>query len=373
MTAVGFVAADIEGRIIPAHNSVLQPIFDLLSRSGFDCKWGQYSEPWGTISGVDRNSVSCWVTCEPGMPSNQFIDRTFFHPHGLHPTESAYVMARAPNEEYRPWLGYLSPGSYWSGYINSTYTERGDALHAGRLPVTGWAKMDAAFEPNVKEKTIQAHGLDLPYSKTVLYAPTGNWDWASSFDKSIKTILTIFEGLAYNLIVKTGNYAMSFQEYGTLLDYLTKGPKHIRGIHYDANVVPLYTLADAVITDGSSVAWEAIALDKPTIQLNNMIDAVTSLVPGILDCENCPYGAYDPNSKPPLEIRALFKQYPKCRFCGGVEKTGLEGLRETIIRNVENPNEHADIRHEWAKKVNSPCDGHVAERCVAEIRRIAGI
>lgn len=369
MTIIGFVCADIAGKLMDAHRLAIQPIYDALQRQGLDCKWAQYSEPWGQIPGVDRGSVSCWVTCEPGMTSDDYIKRTFFHPHGLHPVEGAYVTARAPYGEYRPWMGYLSPGPYW---VRGISPEKLD-LASGAYPVTGWAKMDSAFVPGAREKAIQQHNLSgLPYAKTVLYAPSGNWHWATSFDKSIEHILTMFQGLAYNLIVKAGDYAMSFANYG-LAQSRISGMNNVRMVHYDADVVPLYVLADAVITDGSSVAWEAIGLDKPTIQLNNMLDPATALVPAIFDCERCPRNAYDPNLRGHDETRAMFKQYSACRACGGVIKSGLPELRDTVINAVEHPEECAEDRRSWARLVNSPVDGHAAERCAEAIRRIAGI
>lgn len=369
MTRIAFVVADIAGKMIPAHQQVIQPIYDILSQQGLDCKWAHYYTPWGTPwTGEDVATIDYFVTCEPGMTRDEYIPKTFFHTHGLHPIEYAYVTARAPYGNFMPWLGYLSPGSYWIKGIS-------DELKAGgHFPLTGWAKMDAAFAPGARERAISEHKLgDLPYSKTVLYAPCGYWDWASSYDASIKTILNIFEGLAYNLIIKTGAYGMDFKEYETTQTYLSQAPKNIRGLHYDSALTPLYTLADMVITDGSSVAWEAIGLDKPTIQLTNMTDSWTATVPALRECERCFYGNALTEGRPYDEIRAGYKHHPDCRFCGGVEKCDLKELREVIVRNMENPNEHAELRRKWANSVNSPCDGHAGERCATEIRRIAGI
>lgn len=343
---VVFVCADKFGTLLPSHKLVIQPIFDLMQIEGYDCRWGQWRTPWGHIDDVEDKDISCFVTGDIGIHHDYLTKRAFFHPHGLHPSEQGYI--------HLGWYGCLLPGEWWRKNLKSN-----------RLPVTGWAKLDVLFKPHIKERTITEYKLNLPYDKTVLYAPTGNWDWATSFDASVFHIIHMFEELPYNLIIKTAEYSESFKKWHEFLNY--SYPKHINHIGENEDLTPLYSLCDLAITDGSSVAWEFIGLDKPTIQLTNMPDPMSALVPAKGDCERCnPVSGYFGGDD-------KFREHEECRTCAGVIKCSLEELRETVICAIENPNEIGDERRRWAAKVNTLIDGHSAERCVNAIKKIAGI
>lgn len=351
MTIVVFVVATGEGGgPINAHRLVIQPIHDLMKSQGYDCRWGRWIDPWGVVEGLDMNTVSCYVTGDTGIRLPEKTAKAFFHPHGLHPMERGYA--------HEFWYGYLAPGEFW---VKSN-------VNHPKMPVCGWAKMDVLFKGSVREEAIVKHGLGgLPNSKTVLYAPSGNWDWASSFDASIMHIIKLFETLPYNLIVKTGDYDQSFMKWSEFSQYFTGAPPHMKRISSSEDLTPLYSLADVVITDGSSVAWEFIALDKPVIQLNNMLDPMSALVPELGCCQTCnPVSGY-------FKGDDRFRQHDICKTCGGVIKCSLQDLKDTVVKAIENPNEYADERRKWAKLVNHPFDGHSTERCVDAIKRIAGI
>lgn len=332
-----------------AHRLVVQPIHDILKAEGHNCFWGQYFAPWGHVPGLDPSQVAFYVTADVGMTYEQ-KRLAFFSPHGLHPSERGHV------DSY--WRGFMAPGEWWISHVGEGQRS------SGKYPVTGWPKFDVLFKLGAREKAVEEHGLGgLPYHRTVLYAPSGNWHWASSFDATIRHIVALFGGLAYNLIVKTGNYAQSFQEYAWLQE--SAKPGNVRVVDSEADVTPLYLLSDVVVTDGSSVAWEAIGLDKPTIQLTNMLDPASACCPGLSDCQACLVGGRGVGEK--------YKSYPECKACGGTIKTDLPGLRDTIMDAVENPGLYAVERRRWAKMVNDRVDGHAAERCVEAIRKLAGI
>lgn len=360
MTTIVFVCADIAGVLMNSHKLVVQPIFDLMRSQGYDCRWGKYSIPWGEVNGLNRGDVTCYVTPDTGIPTPELRAKTFFHPHGLHPIEKG-IMSEL-------WYGCLAPGPWWIWGIGS----KKPCMPENKYAVTGWAKMDVLFKPGIREQTIAKYGLgDLPHQRTVLYAPAGNWDWSTSFDASALHILHMFEGLPYNLLVKTGDYCESFHEWGSFMNYISNAPKHIRHIPYMEDLSPLYLLSDVVITDGTSVMWEAIGLDKPTIQLNNMSDPGSSLAPGISDCEYCHLEDLSPHGE--AMRGAMKKTFPECRVCGGTIKTSLNELRDTVVKAMDSPDEYVAERRKWASIVNSPLDGHAAERCVQAIKRMAGI
>lgn len=333
-----FICADISGTPILSHKLVIQPICDLLSKQGYTCKWGSWN-PWG----IPDDSQVIYVTGDGGVPPEK-KPKTFFHPHGLHPVEKGLGIV----EPY--WKGYLSPGPWWGND------------HHLPMPVCGWAKLDILFKLGLKEETISKYELKMPFERTVLYAPTGNWDWASSFQISIIPLINLFAGLPYNLLIKAGDYADSFQTWVEFRNHPL--PNNIRYIDFREDITPLYLLSDLVITDGSSVAWEFICLDKPVIQLNNMPDPPTALCPSLWDCQNC----YTISSK-----GGKYKTHPECKTCGGTIKSSLEDLRENVTKTMDNPNEFADERRRWAKQINAYVDGKCTERCVDAIKRIAGI
>jgi len=376
LTVVGFVCADIAGKLMNSHRLAIQPIFDLMQAHGYGCHWANWAEPWGQIPGINKDQVACWVTSEPGMTSNDFIKRTFFHPHGLHPTEGAYVTARAPYGDYTPWLGYLGTGEYWLTNIDEA------SRASGSFPITGWAKLDTYFKPGIKEETIRKLNLGLPHAKTVLYAPCGNWHWAASFEKSVMHIIHLFEGLPYNLLIKVGEYAESFTQYVAMRNRLNNGPPNMRLISYQEDVTPLYSLADVVVTDGSSVAWEVIGLDKPVIQLTNMLDPLSALCPGFMIKGDVRASSYNIAHCKQIRLMAeknpegkgtLLTDDPECHVCAGTIKSTLEGLGNILAKTIEKPDEFASERRMWAASVNALADGHSAERCVAAIKRLAKI
>ena len=332
------------------HRLAIQPIFDLMVEKGYDCRWGQWEPTWGVIPNVASEDITCYVTCNMNMPPHLQI-KTFAHWHGLHLSEQGYAS--------HLWKAYLSPGEWWLEELQHE-SQAKELNHKGHFPVTGWAKLDTLFKPNLKDDTITKYNLDLPYDKTVLYAPTGNWHWATSFDKSVMHILEMFEGLPYNLLVKISPYTTGFKFFENFKNYFNeeKNPKHIKRIPENDDITPLYLLTDVLISDGSSSAFEFVTLDKPAIALTNMHDTIWSLC---ADKRHCPHYWTSNNLKS-----------EQCRTCITV-KSSLEYLRDTVIQTIENPNEFATERRKWAKKLNAYVDGRCAERCVKAIERIVDL
>jgi CDP-glycerol glycerophosphotransferase (TagB/SpsB family) len=374
-----FITAEIEGTHINSHKLPIQPIFDILVQQGYNCKWGKWWGNWGSGSGIPSDEIDFYVTGDVGIPGDErnLRSKTFFHTHGLHPVEKGYVSPRL-------WYAYLAPGKLWYNVAN----RHGELIHQNfdpeRIPVTGWAKMDVLFK-KTREEIISEYNLRLPHEKTVLYAPAGNWDYATSFDKSIEHILNIFSRLPYNLIIKNAVYSSSFKKWGYFMEAMKNPPANITTImapHKQTTAVeaampditPLYKIADAMITDGSSVAWEFIGVDKPSIQLTNMIDPASSIAPMVCnrycDIENERGGL---RYKSEYGKSVIVNDYDECRSCGGIIKTSLEDLEYTIIEAIETPNLYAKERRIWSKLINEYVDGKCAQRCVDAIKRIAGI
>ena len=369
-----FITADIGGIHQLSHKLPILPIYEILKQQGYDVIWGKW-QPWGVpFEETDKNkAIQYYVTGDVGIPGDNTgpVTKTFFHTHGLHRMEMGYVS--------KVTRGYLAPGELWYSITDENAKFR-EVKHGvgdlSKIPVTGWAKLDTLFK-TTKEQTIVDYGLNLPYDKTVLYAPAGNWDYATSFNISIEHILNLFSRLPYNLIIKNGLYSESFEKWGWYRDVAV--PPNINKIlgaplgSANIDITPLYNVADIMITDGSSVAWEFIGTDNPVIQLNNMIDPSSSLMTG-------PCGAYcnvenqkGYRYKNEYGKSIIVNDHPECRACGGCVKTGLENLEQEIIDAIEYPNRYQEERRKWAKLYNKYVDGKCAQRCVDAIKRLGEI
>ena len=370
--AIMFITADIEGTHQLSHKLPILPIHDILIKQGYDVIWGTWN-PWGVpFQREDKDKeIDFYVTADIGIPGDErdLRAKTFFHTHGLHRLERGHMKSNL-------WKGCLMPGEYWFNRMNERAEVIHELVYQPIYPVTGWAKLDALFK-NTKEETIAEYGLNLPYDKTVLYAPAGNWDYASSFDKSIEHIIELFSRLPYNLIIKNGLYSASFEKWKWFQQESV--PPHINKIqgaplnNANIDITPLYNVADVLLTDGSSVAWEFIGTDKPTVQLNNMPDPLTSLMRGPCNMyctvENDKGLRYSSD----YGVSTIVKEHSECRGCGGSIITSLKDLEKTIIETVDNPNLYRDKRRKWSSLYNKYVDGKCAQRCVDAIKRIAGI
>jgi len=381
---IAFVTADVAGVKILSHQLPLIPIYNIMKNQGYDCRWAQWHSPWGKCNGVNESDIQCYVTGDEGIRDPEKTKKTFYHPHGLHPRERSYY--------HTHWYGCLTPGEYWFSHINRkgefVELDNGkidfDLNNLSKMPITGWAKMDVLFQKN-KEEIISEYKLKLPYEKTVLYAPAGNWDYATSFDKSIEHIINLFSKLPYNLIIKNAIYSGSFEKWEYFINVMKNPPSNMTTIMNPVkqitsveaktpDITPLYKIADLLITDGSSVAWEFIGVDKPAIQLNNMIDPISSLMQGpcgsYCDIEK-EKGVYRYDSK--YGESKVVNEFEECKACGGVIKSSLNELEPNVVDAIEYPNRYASIRRNWAKTVNAYVDGKCAQRCVDAIKRIAEI
>lgn len=132
------------------------------------------------------------------------------------------------------------------------------------LLLTGYTKIDPLFKEKSKLKLIDLEELDLePHRKTILYAPTF---YPSSADK----LLPYFSELSkkYNLIIKLHGFSWSQKRYKhhSMIAQKISG----KGIYLvpeeDCNIVPYYSISDAMISDISSTLFEYLSLNRPIFQ-----------------------------------------------------------------------------------------------------------
>ncbi len=136
----------------------------------------------------------------------------------------------------------------------------------GELVVTGFAKLDPLFasRPSAEQRAagLTALGLD-PEAPTVLYAPTY---FPSSIECLPRDLPARLEGL--NLLVKPHFLSLARGRYRGQRRRLRAWARHPR-VHVtavtDYSLLPFMSLADAMVSEGSSALFEFCALDRPIV------------------------------------------------------------------------------------------------------------
>jgi hypothetical protein len=137
--------------------------------------------------------------------------------------------------------------------------------------LVGYPKVDRLVDGSLNREAIQqALGLD-PASPTVLYAPT--WSPYSSLNVWGEEVIKSLARLGGNVIVKLHDrsYDMSARGSGGV-DWRTRIERLCRewGVHLaqDFDASPYMYVADALVTDHSSVGFEFMLLDRPVVVID---------------------------------------------------------------------------------------------------------
>jgi hypothetical protein len=135
----------------------------------------------------------------------------------------------------------------------------------------GYPKVDCLVDGSLDRRTIQRElGLD-PLAPTVLYAPT--WSPYSSLHSIGTEVIEALGRLGVNVIVKLhdrsydqGLRASGGVDWGARLERICRN----EGLHLaqDADASPYLFVADALVTDHSSVGFEFMLLDRPVIVID---------------------------------------------------------------------------------------------------------
>lgn len=159
-------------------------------------------------------------------------------------------------------------------YHRRRFIERG-IYPAGdpRLRMVGLPKLDRLVDGSLdREAILSRYQLD-PALPVVLYAPTG--DRGNSLFRQGQEIIDTVLGLPVQLIVKPHDHAS--HDPGCDIDWSARlrSLRHERlRVDLGSDVVPLLFIADLLISDASSVAFEYTLLDRPIVFID---------VPEILD------------------------------------------------------------------------------------------
>jgi len=131
------------------------------------------------------------------------------------------------------------------------------------LVVSGFPKLDPLFDVQSDEPTLTIPGLD-PGKPTILYAPTF---YPASIEVFGDSLAELTAGC--NLIVKLHHFSWLLKKYRRhheLLQSLAEKNAHVHSIPPEQyNIVPLYKIADLLLTEASSTAFEFLATGKPVI------------------------------------------------------------------------------------------------------------
>jgi glycosyltransferase involved in cell wall biosynthesis len=137
--------------------------------------------------------------------------------------------------------------------------------------LVGYPKVDCLVDGSLNRPAIQHQlGLD-PSKQTVLYAPT--WSPESSLNTSGESIIASLARLGGNVIVKLHDrsYDKSARASGGV-DWRERIERICRehGAHLarDFDAAPYLYVADALVTDHSSVGFEFMLLDRPIVVID---------------------------------------------------------------------------------------------------------
>ena len=236
-------------------------------------------------------------------------------------TISADIHSKAPphsihlntlhNQPVKYWLhpanlllnfdGFLCWGPFQKEFVLHLYRQAG--LMAPKVYETGAPLLDNLFYPQRTRAELELQYGIKRQTKTVLYAPS--WNKGLSLDKFNQEIIEAFKNCPKNVnIVLRLHPASIFSKehdpngYFTgnrdWLDFLQSeltDRKNIFNLSNEPNAINAILLSDCVLTDFSSIAWDAMATDVDVFHL---------------DCPDWPkYAAQNKNFGQPKEILTL--------------------------------------------------------------------
>ncbi len=252
--------------------------------------------------------------------------------------------------------GLISKGQY---FTDAAFTRRENLEHLLCVPgmyhrdrllqggnvhipveVTGFSKLDRLFNGSLPSREAQLRSMKLdPSKKVILYAPTFNISLSA-----IPIVWMRIRHLAtedrYLLIKLHGGTMPAFREHH---EKLAETHDNIIMLT-DIDITPYLAIADVVVSDVSSVAFEAMLLDKPVALFSN---------------PNAPdYANYDPK-----DMEWAWRDMAH-------EANDLEELLQAVDTALEHPEANAERRAYYRELLQIPTDGRAAERIVNQMWRL---
>lgn len=175
-----------------------------------------------------------------------------------------------------PWHKFdigLLPGKTW---VDRWKTVSQDPYAHPKIGVfeVGSPKADEIFtnmDNFKKEISSLSTSLNLPFDKTVLYAPSFETD-----NKQIE-IIKLLEGTDTNILIKhwlisdddKNNFPDIWNNIQNACKQITEKQSHIKVLSPKLSIMTCLGLCDLLVTDESSVAYEALLLNKKAFTLKN--------------------------------------------------------------------------------------------------------
>lgn len=237
----------------------------------------------------------------------------------------------------RLWRGWLVPGEYFAkGYPQYL---------RNHVKVVGFPKLDLYFSENAKEimeNVRRQCNLKLPFTNTVIYAPTF---WPLFSPRVVrdaarigKRLIEASQLIGFNLITKThpnvgrngyGLELLKLMEKSRGLpgiNCLIRPSKTYRGTGWLGNIVPLFWFADVLVSDYSSTLREFMITGKPSVQV--------------------------------LSPSKSYKPEP------GVYHTEMRQLAETLSKAFDRIDDPREERTRCVKYYMYKADGHSSDRAI---------
>lgn len=251
--------------------------------------------------------------------------------------------------DYQKWL--LKPNWYCNTHKNvflgtSVYDHidfQKETYNLNNMHMIGYPKLDILKLPEGEKMAIDLRNkLDMPYNKTLLYAPT--MKRLDNLDETGISLLDIVKDVDINLLIKTHcddeeekyqpkNYKI-FKEKALSM----KNVRWIGGTF--PSIAPLYLISDILVSGASSCLREFMVTDRPSIQVTNWSEEVT-------------------------------KDIPSYAYKGSIQSS-LSDLKDNINRAIDNPKwMHEERQEEVRLHIYKP-DGHATDRTVNKIKELMG-
>jgi len=174
-----------------------------------------------------------------------------------------------------PWnnydIGFL-PGKSWSNRWKESSWDPSSQTKKG-VYETGWPKSDRLFDLKFRDKVkVLRKKLKLKYKNTVLYAPSFETD-----NKEID-VCNSLKKLKINLLIK---HWLTKKDYKDNLDlkkniqkankYAVNNTSNAHILDPNLSIIDALAISDILITDESSVLYEALLLDIPTLSVSDWL------------------------------------------------------------------------------------------------------
>lgn len=334
------------------HSSNIQSIADYLNSSKkYNVIW---SQPWhyreNKIIG-EFPEADVFVTCSSEHRKRLVFDipKTIYTMHGLSPAELECI----PAHNLYLFKGVLLSGQWYldkikEGAWGMDYSKFSDDF----FKIVGWMKGDILFSPKLDEiiENIKLNlKLKLPYEKTILYSPTGFWRYSyGCFYETATPLLDAAKYLKVNVIIKEHFATCGSRPYIEFCKEVKKRCAKSPSVTWIGkgeldDITPLYKLADVVVSGASSTLLENLQVDKPSIEMLHR--------------------------EPPIS-KDKMKDWQGWVMPKGTTiqcRNPKKELRKLLARAIYHPDEFAELRKKWRKKLFIKVDGHATERTIKAI------